>query len=64
MSYVREPHDHVYKRQEIEGSKAYWGTRCPYGVSLLGPRSAWLAGHYDAHGKDAWLVARGSNEKQ
>jgi hypothetical protein len=41
-----------------EGWNAEAGTRCPYGVSELGERCAWLAGHYDKHGKEAWEMAR------
>jgi len=41
-----------------EGRKAEAGTRCPYGMVDIMERCAWLAGHYDQHGKEAWEKAR------
>lgn len=40
-----------FSKYNKEGSKAKPGTQCPY--EELGPRCSWLAGHYDAHGKEA-----------
>lgn len=40
------------------GADAEPGTKCPFSESEIGLRCAWLAGHYDKHGKDAWSKAR------
>ena len=42
-----------------EGGTASPGAPCPYHKSEMLDRNAWLAGHYDAHGYAAWLLARG-----
>jgi hypothetical protein len=42
-----------------EGAAALPGTKCPY--TKMGEPwrwSSWLAGHYDAHGVQAWEAAR------
>lgn len=41
-----------------QGAAAPPGSRCPYGISEIGLRCAWLAGHYDRHGFLAWEMAR------
>lgn len=41
-----------------EGALARPGVICPYGGSQLAERCAWLAGHFDQHGKAAWEKAR------
>ena len=41
-----------------EGEQAQAGSACPYGMSEIGLRCAWLAGHHDAHGREAWEKAR------
>lgn len=50
------------KRFEIveQGAKAVPGSPCPYSGDEIeiGRRCAWLAGHYDAHGFEAWAAAR------
>lgn len=40
------------------GGAAEPGQECPYKMSEIGLRCAWLAGHYDKHGREAWEVAR------
>lgn len=45
-------------REVKEGWNADAGTRCPYSMSDLGKRCAWLAGHYDRYGLAAWEMAR------
>lgn len=51
-------YDHQYKPQQIDGEKAEPGTKCPWGVTEIGARCAWLAGHYDKYGLEAWEKAR------
>lgn len=43
-----------------KGEGADAGTKCPYDQSKnkIGLRCAWLAGHYDKHGLEAWEKAR------
>jgi hypothetical protein len=42
-----------------EGAKALPGTKCPYSKhGEIHQWGAWLAGHYDKHGKAAWEEAR------
>ena len=41
-----------------EGEAAKSGDKCPYSTESLMERCAWLAGHYDQHGKIAWEMAR------
>ena len=45
-------------REVKEGWNADAGTRCPYSMSDLDKRCAWLAGHYDRYGMAAWEMAR------
>ena len=40
-----------------EGAIAEAGEKCPYKNSEIGKRCAWLAGHYDKHGLEAWYIA-------
>jgi hypothetical protein len=40
------------------GAAARPGTKCPYSIGEIGLRSAWLAGHYDRHGFQAWEKAQ------
>lgn len=42
----------------LDGATARPGTPCPYSEHEMGSRCAWLAGHYDAHGFEAWTSAR------
>jgi hypothetical protein len=42
-----------------EGANASSGTKCPYSkASEIHRWGAWLAGHYDKHGREAWEEAR------
>lgn len=41
-----------------QGAAANPGTKCPFSESEIGLRCAWLAGHYDKHGFQAWEKAR------
>lgn len=47
------------KSSILEGKRASPGAPCPYHKSEILDRNAWLAGHYDAHGHSAWILARG-----
>lgn len=40
------------------GAAAKPGSKCPFSVGEIGLRTAWLAGHYDRHGFQAWDRAR------
>lgn len=53
-----EYRDRLVRRSITAGAEAPPGTRCPYLMSDLLRRHAWLAGHYDAHGYAAWDLAR------
>lgn len=47
-----------YLPQQKEGEQAEPGAKCPYGLAEIGAMCAWLAGHYDKHGLEAWEKAR------
>jgi len=47
-----------FKSENKAGFNAPAGAKCPWGMADIGLRCAWLAGHYDAHGKAAWDKAR------
>lgn len=50
---------HGIKVAAEEGANAAPGTKCPYMTGTdLPKRCAWLAAHYDTHGKQAWSEAR------
>lgn len=51
----------VHRQDMVNGRHAAPGTTCPFGEIQLGKRCAWLAGHYDAHGREAWEQARLGN---
>lgn len=46
------------KREIEQGWNAEPGTKCPYGISEMAKRCAWLAGHYDHYGLLAWELSR------
>lgn len=48
---------HRFIRYTEQGREAKPGSSCPYGITDIGLRCAWLAGHYDAHGYIAWAHA-------
>lgn len=48
-----------YFDQYAMGQSARPGSRCPYeSGSDIGKRCAWLAGHFDQHGRAAWERAK------
>lgn len=55
---------HPYRNAMASGRLAKPGTKCPHGHSHIGPRCAWLAAHYDAHGYAAWLSAITVNDTE
>lgn len=58
FSFTSKRREHDFYDAAFQGHSAAPGSRCPYGVSDLGERCAWLAAHYDAHGARAWERAR------
>jgi len=48
----------LVRKANANGTNAEPGTKCPHNMDDMLRRHAWLAGHYDKHGKDAWELAR------
>jgi ribosome modulation factor len=51
MSIKQRVPDHRYRKEEIEGAHAGKDARCPYGITDIGRRCAWLAGWHDEYGR-------------
>jgi ribosome modulation factor len=60
MEMTEKTRTKLVKEAINDGSSAAAGDLCPYGTTDFGLRNAWLAGHYDTHGYEAWEKARGS----
>lgn len=61
---MREPSNHFYQKEYEEGWEAPPGKVCPYSMSRLGKRCAYLAGQFDRYGEIAWEMAKNNHEAQ